>query len=108
MSRRTLAAMAILALAAPLAFASDAVDRICVRTADAPLRFELDAMFEPVADEPVDTGHAVFTTGPLELLVVRLGEDGKPVAVCVDNPEAAQKFLDAPIERVQSRQAKEQ
>jgi hypothetical protein len=106
MSRRTLAAMAILALAAPLAFASD-VDRTCVRV-DSTLRFhQLAAMFEPVAEEPVDTGDAVFTSGPLELIVVRIGEDGKPVAACVDNEQAAQKFLDAPIERIHTKQAKD-
>jgi hypothetical protein len=106
MSRRTLAAMAILALSAPLAFASDAVDRVCVR-AGSPLRFDLAAMFDHAIEEPVETGAGVSTTGPLELLVVRLGEDGKPVAVCVDNEAAAQKFLDAPVERIQSKKAKE-
>ena len=107
MSRRSIAMMAALALAAPLAFASDAVDRMCVRV-DASLRFVLAALFEPIPAEPVDTGTAVFTTGPMELLIVRLGEDGKPVAVCVDNEEAAQKFLDAPVERLQTKQAREQ
>ena len=106
MSRRIFAAMAILALAAPLAFASDAVDRTCVRV-DTPLRFNLAAMFDHATEEPVETGAGVSMPGPLELLVVRLGEDGKPVAVCVDNEEAAQKFLDAPAERIQSKKAKE-
>ncbi|HYH08561.1 MAG TPA: hypothetical protein VEK11_16010 [Thermoanaerobaculia bacterium] len=110
MSRRPYAVMAALALAAPLALASDANDRVCTRDVIpgfSQIRPELAALFVPAA-EPVDTGDAVFTTGPLELLVVRLGEDGKPVAVCVDNEEAAQKFLDAPIQRVVTKQAKEQ
>ena len=107
MSSRTLAAMALLTLAAPLAFASDAADRTCVRL-DQSLRFDLAAMFVAVPDEPVETENGVSMNGTLELLVARIGEDGKPVTVCVDNAEAAQKFLDAPIERIQTKQAKEQ
>ena len=113
MSRRTYAVMAALMLAAPLAFASnDAVDRVCTRDViprAAGARPDVSAMFATTIEEPVDEGTAVFSMpGTLELLVVRIGEDGKPVAACVDNEEAAHRFLDAPIGSIPTKQAKEQ
>lgn len=43
----------------------------------------------------------------LELLIARIGPDGKPVLACVDGAEAAKKFLESPMEKV-ARGAKEQ
>ncbi|HJQ41299.1 MAG TPA: hypothetical protein VKB93_29515 [Thermoanaerobaculia bacterium] len=43
----------------------------------------------------------------MELLIARIGPDGKPVLACVDGAEAAKKFLEAPMEKV-ARRAKEQ
>ena len=53
---------------------------------------------------------AVETTAPLpegvELLVARIGPDGKPVLACVDSAEALKKFLESPVEKL-ARGAKE-
>jgi hypothetical protein len=35
----------------------------------------------------------------MELLIARIGPDGKPVLACVDSAAAAKKFLEAPIEK---------
>jgi hypothetical protein len=43
----------------------------------------------------------------LELLIARIGPDGKPVLACVDGAEAAKKFLESPIDKV-ARGAREQ
>ena len=36
----------------------------------------------------------------MELLIARIGPDGKPVLACVDSAAAAKRFLEAPIETV--------
>jgi hypothetical protein len=98
---------AVLALAAsPLAHASDqAATRISVRESIARFapRIELTELFARIADAGVssDTGDGVsMEMASSEVLVARLNNDGKPVAVCVDNEESARRFLDATLERV--------
>jgi hypothetical protein len=51
-------------------------------------------------------GPAIAPLDGMELLVVRIGPDGKPVMACVDSLEAAKKFFEAPIEKT-ARRAKE-
>ncbi len=42
----------------------------------------------------------------VEVVVVRIGADGKPLYACVNGAAAAKRFLDAPAERV-ARSARE-
>jgi hypothetical protein len=46
--------------------------------------------------------------GPIEVVVARIGPDGKPVMACVDNLEAAKRFLKTPAEQHAPKQDKEQ
>jgi hypothetical protein len=50
----------------------------------------------------------VSAPGHLEVVVARIGTDGKPVNACVDSPEAAERFFKAQIEKLAPKQAKEQ
>jgi hypothetical protein len=43
-----------------------------------------------------------------DVLVARIGADGKPVTACVDTAEAARKFSHAPVEKLQTKKAKEE
>jgi len=44
----------------------------------------------------------------VEVVVARIGPDGKLIKACVDSEEAARRFLTAPLETLRTRQAKEQ
>jgi hypothetical protein len=57
------------------------------------------------ATVPAEEGSA---PGSIELVVARIGADGKVVMACVDNEKAARHFLEAPREKLVSKQAKEQ
>jgi len=118
MSRRTYTAVAVLALAAaPLLHASDdaaAYDRVCVRdlaARAAATRPALAALFAAHhADAPeVATADGVnVAAGTFEVLVARIGTDGKPVLACVDTETAAKRFLDAPAGSLPAKQGREQ
>lgn len=108
MSRRIFVVPAVLAFAlAPLAHAADqSVQQDSVRASIARLapRIELTELFARIADAGAsfDTGDGVSAPmAATEMLVARLGADGKPLMVCVDNEESARNFLDASLERVQ-------
>jgi len=45
--------------------------------------------------------------GALEVVVARVNTDGRLVLACVDSKEAADRFLQAPIDKVTRREAKE-
>jgi len=46
--------------------------------------------------------------GPIDVVISRIGADGKPVMACVDTLEAARRFFAAPVETVMPKQKKEQ
>ena len=103
MSRRFLVVtVAMLSFAAPLALAESAkkaADEACTP----------DANVARVQAEPLDL-HALFvdekeTPRGLDVVVARIGADGKPVVGCVTTEEAARRFF-AATER--SRHAEEQ
>ncbi|HEX8620103.1 MAG TPA: hypothetical protein VF911_21165 [Thermoanaerobaculia bacterium] len=115
MSRRFLIVPALVAFAAaPLANASEQfTQRVTARESIARFapRIELTALFARIADggAAVETSDGVSAPMQVsEVLVARIGTDGKPVMACVDNEEAARRFLDAPIERAERRRAQEQ
>jgi hypothetical protein len=83
------------------------------------------AAIEAPLPEPVVTLAAMFATaeqaetielldgvasgmGALEVVVARIDKDGKLVYSCVDNPEAAQRFLVKPLDKLATKEAKEQ
>lgn len=111
---RITAALAAMALtAAPVAFASDSVDRVCTTANDtlprvaAGLRPELTARFATVEAQD-DDPNSLSAPGTFEMIVVRLDADGKPVMACVDNEAAARRFLDAPAKQIPTKKAQEQ
>lgn len=113
MSRFTAAIAALALAAAPLAHAStDAVDRVCTRDTEtlprvSGVRPALTAIFAAATEEQEDP-ESLSAPGTFELIVVRLGADGMPVMACVDNEQAARRFLDAPASKIQSKKAQEQ
>jgi hypothetical protein len=125
MSRRFSLLVAVAALAvSSVAFAAErANDTECTRQekvqqetttqaaqlpATAPIT--LEEVFAVSAEaEPVETEDGVSATvGPIEVVVARIGPDGKPVMACVDDIKAARRFFKAPVEQSAPKQAKEQ
>jgi hypothetical protein len=70
----------------------------------------LKALFAaPAAPEVIDVADGVaFGMEAIEVMVARIDTDGRVVTACVDSEKAARAFLDAPVEKVATRQAKEQ
>jgi hypothetical protein len=70
----------------------------------------LKALFAKVEEEEVvDTIDGVAVgMGAMEVLVARIDTDGRVVTSCVDSEKAARAFLNAPIEKVATKRAKEQ
>jgi len=70
----------------------------------------LEEMFTaPAESESIETEDGVSAVvGPIEVVVSRIGPDGKPVMACVDTLKAARHFFDAPIEQLPLKKAKEQ
>jgi len=103
---RTITAVLLIAMAAT---ASAASDEACTRETLKPVavpaqkHIDVEALFraDPAA------GAAAAPLDGMEVLIARIGPDGKPVLACVDSAEAAKKFLEAPIENTR-RAAKEQ
>jgi len=52
-------------------------------------------------------GSSPVMTQGIEIVVVRIGADGKPMYACVDNAAAAKRFLEAPLEKITVREARE-
>ena len=107
MLRRTII---VLLLAVPVASASDDA---CTREILKPVgaaavasRIDVAPLFVQQAVQSDGTVVAAPISG-MEVLVARIGRDGKPVLACVDSAEAAKRFLEAPIDQV-ARTRKEQ
>lgn len=113
MSRRVVFVLALLVPAlAPRAHATEPMPhRVRESIAQFAPRLELTELFARFADAgvPRETEDGVnMTGGAVEVLVARIGTDGKPVMVCVDSEQAARRFLDAPIERVMRPRSQQQ
>ena len=93
-----------LALATPLAAAGSRVDPMC--TPDAlPSATDPHAYLTRVfarAEVPADVDPYSAPAGPMEVVILRLGDDGKPVLACVDDEHAARAFFEAPVARVRT------
>jgi hypothetical protein len=84
---------------------------VATKAAEAtPAPATLEATFAVSADaKSIETEDGVSAAvGPIEVVVAKIGPDGKPVMACVDNIEAARRFLKAPAEQQAPKQAKEQ
>jgi hypothetical protein len=113
MFRRLLVAVASLALAAPLAHAQEAAARLPLRESIARMtpRVDLTELFARLGRnaDTVETADGVNSrTIVMEMVVARIGADGKPVMACVDNAAAAQRFFEASLESVGRRKAQQQ
>jgi hypothetical protein len=100
MSRGRYLAIAVMTMAAALtARSEEASDHACTRDAlpriSAPAR--LAEMFAG-RDASVQTPDGVISRdGATEVVMARIGADGKPVMACVDNEQAARRFLALPV-----------
>ena len=113
MSRRLLVAVASLALAAPLAARAEESIPLRLRHSMALMapRLEVTPVFARLARnaatfETADGVNSLAITA--ELVVARIGADGKPVMACVDNAAAAERFLGASLEDIGRRKAQNQ
>ena len=81
-----------------------------VSTAGKAPALKLKALFAtPAEEEVIDVIDGVAVgMGAMEVLVARVNSDGGVFMSCVDSEKAARAFLDAPIEKVAKKQAKEQ
>lgn len=97
----TVAAAAAALLAMP-AFATE-LDRDCTRDTAGraasviALHTAVDSIFDDAAAREAADPAAELTT--MEVVMIRI-VDGKPVMACVDNKEAANRFLNAPAEKL--------
>jgi hypothetical protein len=98
-----------MACAAVVPAAAAESDFTCTREARPPVIMTAEAVavlletsVRKLEGETVDAESAdVFIGG--EVLVARIGPDGKPVLACVDSEEAARRFLLAPAGRLRGR-----
>ena len=120
MNRRTLVVATVVALLTASAHATDparsreaALPPLDERSREAtssmdqrPL--ELRALFEQAPGVTTEDENGI-TAGPMQVnvLVARIDAGGKLVTACVDNEESARKFLQAPVEKLEGRKAKE-
>jgi hypothetical protein len=63
-------------------------------------KLDVRALFEP----------APGATDPssVQIIVARIGPDGKLIKACVDSEAAARRFLDAPVETLRTKKAQKQ
>ncbi len=114
MNRRTLVVVAVVALMTALMSASaHATDPARSREAALPLQeAPMVTLHEMFAQAPgvITENENGITAGPMQadVIVARIDSDGKLVKACVDSEAAARKFLDAPVEKLEGRKAKEQ
>jgi hypothetical protein len=103
MSLRLFAVAAVLVLSTLSARAADpARSRAAALPIEETGGLDLRALFDraPGVIETDDGGGVTVSAFAVEVLVARVGTDGKLIKACVDNEEAARKFLTAPVEKV--------
>lgn len=107
MSRRWFAVSAVLALTALSAHAADpARSRPTEITLD---ETALRSLFELAPGVvPADGGGVTVSAFAVEVVVARIGEDGRIVKACVDNGDGAKKFLAAPVDKIGKPEGHEQ
>lgn len=101
MYRRLIAVTAVLVITT---LAAHAADPARSRQPELPLEeSSLRALFDlaPGVIETADPDAGVTVSAfAVEVVVARIGADGKLIKACVDTEEAAQKFLRSPLEKI--------
>ena len=70
---------------------------------------ELRALFDLAPGVISDDENGITVSAfAVEMVVARIGPDGKLVKACVDSEAEARRFLEAPIEKLQPKQGSEQ
>jgi hypothetical protein len=111
MIRRTFAVAAVAALMAGSAHAAKAPEAtVPVPEKPAQERVALRAIFAAANGAVLTDDANGVTIGPMavDVIVARVGADGKLVKACVNNEGAARRFLEAPVAKIIANQAKEQ
>ncbi len=106
MIRRTFA----LAAAVLVTVSATAAEPVRSRREQPVPQFDLRALFEraPGVDDAVAKNGVTEGPGATEVILARVGPDGKLIKVCVNSEEAVRRFFDAPIETLETKQAREQ
>ena len=108
MSRRTIAVAAVFAMTA---LSASAADPARSREAALPLDASttLRALFDLAPGVISDDANGLTVSAlAVEVVVARIGDDGKLIKACMSSEEEALKFLAAPIEKVQKAEGHEQ
>lgn len=104
MSRRYFAVPVVLALAAFPAAASERGDSAAIRESMARMtpRIELAQLFARMNDgvSTVTADGVNMPHGAMEVVLARIGTDGKVVTSCVDTLEAAERFFKVPLKKL--------
>jgi hypothetical protein len=90
--------------------ATDPASTVAMEVALPSPTITLKALFAaPATAEVIDVADGIaFGMEAVEVMLARIDPDGRVVTACVDSEKAARAFLDAPVEKVATRQAKEQ
>ena len=88
------------ALALLIASSASASDQSCTRDTLRPVGAVSKDGGPPARQAGETPAVLVEPVEGMELLIARIGPDGKPVLACVDSAAAAKRFLEAPIEAV--------
>lgn len=104
MSRRLIAIAAVLVLAALSAHAADpARSRAAALPLEPAAPLDLRTLFDLAPGVVATDGNGETVSAfAVKVLVARVGTDGELVKACVQTEEAARKFLNAPIQNVQT------
>ncbi len=103
--------------AEPVAKAEPATDAACAQEqssqqeiAPRPATITLTEIFAaPAQEEPIVVTEGVASgEGPREVVLARINTDGQLVMSCVDSEKDAKRFLEAPVEKLATKKAKEQ
>ena len=108
MNRRLFAVAVVAALMTASTHAADGVRKQDAALPQAERPLSLRALFAHAPGVIIENENGIMT-GPsqVDVILARIDADGKLVKVCVDNEEAARRFLEAPIAKIEGRRAKE-
>ena len=105
----TVRILTFLLLVALIATPAAALNDECLTPVQTTSRFaEIDALFAAPPAIPIETETGVSIEGramEVEVMVARIGPDGKITMACVTSAEAAKRFLEAPVERIRVKAA---
>ena len=108
----SLFAAAVALATAPFVYAADAATEAAatVEVALPSPTITLKALFAaPASEEVIEVADGVAVgMEAMEVMLARIDTDGRVITACVDNEKAARAFLDAPVKKLATKQAKEQ